>query len=95
MSNVLVPNKESTVNKSTKSRYHFRNNSIKLTNPIPCIKCQYGDKRFRKKYDNIRSAYQHIVHVHSGADIDEYPSKKYCLEQLKKLSDSMRGNSQK
>lgn len=73
----------------TKTKYHFRNNSKKLTNPIPCIKCQYYDKRLRKKFDNIRSAYQHIVHVHSGADSGEYPSKKFCLEQLEKLSNSM------
>ncbi len=92
--NVLEIYKVSSLTKSTKSRYHFRNNSTKLANSILCIKCQYQDKRLRKKFDNIRSAYQHIVHVHSGADNNEYPSKKYCLKQLEKLSDSMGGNSQ-
>jgi len=86
ITNTLEQYKESQFS-TTKLFIHCRNNATKLKKSIPCIKCQFQDKRLRRKFDNIRSVYQHIIYLHSGIDSEEYPSKSFCIYQLQLISD--------
>jgi len=74
-----------------KSLIHCRKNKTKLKKSIPCVKCQFQDKRLTKKFDSTCSLYQHILYFHSGSDALEYPTKSDCIHELQLISDLMNG----